>query len=395
MFDENFDRSVTGTRKWNPQLLHEKLPESKDIIAMDLADIDFPCAPTIQEALIKRAQMPDYSYTFVPDEFYDAVIEWNRDYFNLELEKDWIRLTFGTISALHNIVQALSAPGDAVMIHTPAYAPFAEAVEHNGRKLVCNRLVMKGNRYQIDFEQLEQQMIQHHVKLFILCNPQNPSGRVWTKEELIRVANLCQLHQVYLISDEIHRDIVFEGVTFTSLWAAAPEVMNQSVLCISPNKGFNLGGLKTSYIVVPNSEIRSKIYQRLSANYVTSPHVFAVPAIVAAYRHEHTWLKDMVAYVRENHLLVERFIAENMPLFQVIPAESSFLVWINVEKVVQDETAVKAFFAEAGLTVVLGSYFVDNADGYVRFNIGMQRAKVCEALERMRMVYQRIMRSKI
>ena len=386
-FDTPFNRSQTGTRKWNPQLLQEKIPEGTNIIAMDLADIDFECAPSIKQALIERAQLADYSYTFVPDEFYQAVIKWNQDYFDLTLQKEWIRLTFGTISALHNIVQALTNPEESVLIHTPAYAPFAEAIQHNDRKLVCNHLVTRNNRYYIDFEAMEQQIVKYNVKLFILCNPQNPSGRIWSKDELARLAILCQKYRVYIVSDEIHRDIVFRGNTFTSLWKAYPPAKDYSVLCVSPNKGFNLGGLKTSYIVVPSKEIREKIYQRLSANYVTSPHVFAVPAIIAAYNHERLWLEQMVDYVEENHRVVESFVREQLPLFNIMSAESSFLVWLNVQALLKTEDEVKMFFDQINLTIVLGSYFVANGEGYIRLNIGMQRSKILEVLQRMKQAY--------
>lgn len=386
-FDKKFDRSITGTRKWNPDLLKEKNPIGNNIIAMDLADIDFECAPSIREALVNRALMPDYSYTFVPDSFYDAVINWNKKYFNLDIKKEWVRLTFGTISALHNIVQALTDVGDYVMIHTPAYAPFAESVIHNGRKLICNDLILTENRYYIDFDKMESDIIKYNVKLFILCNPQNPSGRVWTAQELNQLGNICKRNQVYLISDEIHRDIVFPNSKFTSLWNANDNVMDSSILCVSPNKGFNLGGLKTSYIVVPNKSLREKIYARLSANYVTSPHVFAVPAIEAAYRYEHEWLEEMVTYIEENHNYVEDFIQKNLPKFKLMKAESSFLAWIYVGDYFETEEEISKFFQRANLTVVLGSYFVSNAEGFVRLNIGMQRYKVEEAFNRIKKMY--------
>lgn len=387
-FDEAFDRSVTGTRKWSPTLLREKVPgATQPVIAMDLADIDFPCAPAVRDALVERAKQADYSYTFIPDAFYDAVMDWNKQHFGLMLEREWIRLTFGTISALHNIVQALTTEGDSVMIHTPAYAPFAEAVQHNNRHLVCNRLVNRDNRYYIDFLEMERQIRQEHVKILIFCNPQNPSGRVWTREEIEQLAILCHRYGVIVVSDEIHRDIVFRDTAYHSLWAAAPELMPESVMCVSPNKGYNLGGLKTSYIVVPNPVLRDKIYQRLSANYVTSPHVFAVPAIIAAYTKERQWLEDMVDYVEESHRLVEQTIREDMPLLTVMPAESSFLVWIDMSQVCPNEAAIKNFYDAASLSVVLGSYFVNNAEGFVRLNIGMQREKVLEALHRMKQVY--------
>ena len=388
--DKVIDRKQGNARKWSNQVLKEKFGLAEDAIPMDLADIDFEVAPAIQAALMKRASIGDYSYSYVPDEFYQAVIDWNQRRYETHIEKEWIKLTFGTVSTLHYIVQAYTEKGDGVLINTPAYDPFAEAVEHNERKLFCSSLINHDNRYYLDFEDMERQMQENKIKLFIFCSPQNPSGRIWTKDELFRLAELCLRYDVLLVCDEIHRDIVYKGQTFTSIWNAHPEIAQHSVLCLSPNKGFNLGGLKTSYVVIPNPQIRETLLDQLQKNSITSPHVFAVPAIVAAYNESEAWLDEMIDYVAENMQIVYDVFAE-IPEAKVMPAESSFLAWIDVRDWFKNETDMQEFFRRANLTMVVGSYFVQDGEGFVRLSIGMPRELLLEALGRIKKEYVRSM----
>lgn len=386
--DKVIDRKQGNARKWSNQVLKEKFGLNEDAIPMDLADIDFEVAPAIQAALMKRANVGDYSYSYVPDEFYDAVIDWNQRRYDTYIEKEWIKLTFGTVSTLHYVVQAYTEKGEGVLINTPAYDPFAEAVEHNDRILYCSSLINRDNRYYLDFADMERQMVENDIKLFIFCSPQNPSGRVWTKDELFQLAELCIRHDVLLVCDEIHRDIVYKGQTFTSIWNAHPEISQHSVLCLSPNKGFNLGGLKTSYVVIPNPAIRETLLNQLQKNSITSPHVFAVPAIVAAYNESEAWLDEMIDYVEENMQIIYDFFAE-IPEAKVMPAESSFLAWIDVHEWFKDETEMQEFFRRANLTMVVGSYFVQDGEGFVRLSIGMPRELLLEALSRIKKEYSK------
>lgn len=389
-FDKVIDRKQGNARKWSNQVLKEKFGLDEDAIPMDLADIDFEVAPAIQAALMKRASIGDYSYSYVPDEFYQAVIDWNQRRYETHIEKEWIKLTFGTVSTLHYIVQAYTEIGDGVLINTPAYDPFAEAVEHNERTLFCSSLINRDNRYYLDFADMERQMQENKIKLFIFCSPQNPSGRIWTKDELFRLAELCIRYDVLLVCDEIHRDIVYKGQTFTSIWNAHPEIAQYSVLCLSPNKGFNLGGLKTSYVVIPNPQIRETLLEQLQKNSITSPHVFAVPAIVAAYNKSEAWLDEMIDYVAENMRIVYDFFAE-IPEAKVMPAESSFLAWIDVRDWFKGEKDMQEFFRRANLTMIVGSYFVQDGEGFVRLSIGMPRELLLEALGRIKKEYVRSM----
>lgn len=388
-FDKIRDRRQTNCRKWNPQIIKEKFHLGADAIPLDLADIDFECLPEIKDAMIARAAMGEYSYTSVTDDFYEAVIAWNKRRFDVTLEKDWIRLTFGTVSTLHYVVQAFTNEGESVLINTPAYAPFAEAIENNQRQLCCSPLVIRDNRYYLDFEDMENQMRTKAVKIFIFCSPQNPSGRVWSMAELQKVAELCLKYDVLLVCDEIHRDILFEREQFSSIFKAHSDIAQNCILCLSPNKAFNLGGMKVSYVAIPNEKIRATFYQQLTKNAITSPHVFAVPAVVAAYQHGEQWLDELTAYMRDNFEILYDFIEKYLPKIKVMKADSSFLAWLDVSELFKDEVEMTDFFTQARLTTVPGSYFVQNGNGFVRLNIAIPKNLLQEVLNRMKGVYEK------
>lgn len=388
-FDEIFDRRKGNARKWSSEVLNQKFGiKDSDAIAMDLADIDFPVAKPIQQALINRASIPDYSYTYTSSEFYEAVKKWNRNNFQCDFKDEWITLTYGTVSTLHNIVQCFTEVGDKVMFHTPAYDPFYEAVHNNRRVPVFSSLVEKDGRYEMDFSQMERDIKNNNVKIFILCNPQNPSGRVWTRDELSKLNELCIKYNVILVSDEIHREYVFEGRTFTSMWEFS-EMNDRLIMCLSPNKAFNLGGLKTSYVVIKNKGLLDLFSEQLKRNQITSPNVFAIPAIVAAYNECDEWLRKMVAYVEENHRYLCKYIERELPLFKVMKPESSFLSWINVAALLKTDEQKDLFFKNCHISVVKGSYFVKDGNKFIRLSIGMPRKVLAEALFRMKKEYDK------
>lgn len=393
-YDLVINRKLSKCRKWDNKILNEKFGLDENAIPMDLADLDFECAPAIKQALIDRAALGDYGYSYCYDEYYDAVIDWNKRRFNCEVKKEWIRLTFGTCGTLHYLVQCFVKPGESVMINTPAYAPFEEAIVHGDCKVVCNPLKLVDMRYYLDFELMEKQFKAENVKMFIFCSPQNPSGRVWTQEELVQLCELCIKYNVLLVSDEIHRDIIFDRSTYTTMWNAHPAIAEHSITCISPNKGFNLGGLKSSYILIKNDQIREKFYSYLQRVYVTSPHVFAIPALVAAYNDSEEWLDGLTDYVKGNFEIVYDWFEKHMPKAKVMKADSSFLVWVNVADIFQDEKEMNDFFIQANLAVVVGSYFVQDGLGWVRLNIGTQRVILEEALSRIKTTYDRMYTSK-
>ncbi|MFR6488194.1 MAG: aminotransferase class I/II-fold pyridoxal phosphate-dependent enzyme [Clostridium sp.] len=236
--------------------------------------------------------------------------------------------------------------------------------------------------YYLDFETMERQMVEEDVKLFIFCSPQNPSGRVWTKKELHQLSELCLKHKVLLVCDEIHRDVIFEREGFTTLWNAHDKIADASIMCVSPNKGFNLGGLKSSYIIVKNKEIRERLLAYLQKVYVTSPHVFAVPAIVAAYNDSEEWLDQLATYIGENFTIVYDWFETHMPKAKVMKSDSSFLAWIDMRDIFKNEEEMQSFFIKANVSMVVGSYFVKDGYGWVRLNIGTQKSILQEALRR-------------
>lgn len=393
-FDKVINRKESHCRKWSNKVLKDKFDLDETAIPMDLADIDFECSPAIKSAIVNRASVGDYSYTFVEDEFYESAINWNKRRFNIDIEKEWIKLTFGTVSTLHYIVQAYTKEGEGVLINTPAYDPFAEAVENNNRKLYCSSLRLIDNRYYLDFDDIEAKMKDDNIKVYIFCSPQNPSGRIWTKDELYKLSELCLKYNVLLVSDEIHRDVVFKGHEFISLWNAHPDIHNNSLICVSPNKGFNLGGLKTSYVIAKNKEVREILLGQLKRNSITSPNVFAIPAITAAYNDSEEWLDEMTKYVEGNFEIVYDFFEKNIPKAKVMKSDSSFLAWIDVRELFEDEEEANKFFKAAKVTMVVGSYFVKDGEGFIRLNIGCPRATLNEALNRIKETYKKLYHNK-
>ena len=393
-FDKVINRKESHCRKWSNKVLKDKFDLDETAIPMDLADIDFECSPAIKSAIVNRASVGDYSYTFVEDEFYESAVNWNKRRFNIDIEKEWIKLTFGTVSTLHYIVQAYTKEGEGVLINTPAYDPFAEAVENNNRKLYCSSLRLIDNRYYLDFDDIEAKMKDGNIKVYIFCSPQNPSGRIWTKDELYKLSELCLKYNVLLVSDEIHRDVVFKGHEFISLWNAHPDIHNNSLICVSPNKGFNLGGLKTSYVIAKNKEVREILLGQLKRNSITSPNVFAIPAITAAYNDSEEWLDEMTKYVEGNFEIVYDFFEKNIPKAKVMKSDSSFLAWIDVRELFEDEEEANKFFKAAKVTMVVGSYFVKDGEGFIRLNIGCPRATLNEALNRIKETYKKLYHNK-
>lgn len=382
-FDKIINRKLSKCRKWDNSILKTKFNVDENAIPMDLADLDFECAPAIKDAICDRAALGDYGYSYAYDEYYDAIINWNQRRFSLTVEKEWIKLAFGTCSILHYIIQCFCDEEDAVMINTPAYKPFSDSIVRAGCKLVCNPLKLVDMRYYFDFERIERDIIEHNIKVYILCSPQNPSGRVWNREELSKLSELCNTYHVLLVSDEIHRDIILPNHHFTTLWNTNDDIADNSILCVSLNKGFNLGGLKSSYIIIKNKEIREKMLHYLQKVYITSPHVFVVPATIAAYNESEEWLDQLTSYIDGNFNVVYEWFHVNLPKAKVMKADSSFLLWVNMNEIVQKEEQILEFLIASNVTAVVGSSFVADGNCWVRFNIGTQRVILNEALSRM------------
>lgn len=384
-FDKKFDRSLNKTRKWDKNLISQKLKKeyNENIIPMDIADMDFEVAPNIKEAILKVANSGDYNYSYVYDETYESIINWNKKRFNINLEKEWIKIAFGTCSVIHYILQAFCNENDSVLINLPCYEPFVLASKRANLNIVFNELEIKNNRYYINFEKLEKDMIDNKIKVYILCSPQNPSGRIWTREELEKISKLCIKYNVLLIADEVHRDILRKNKEFISIYNLSEDIKNKTILCVSPNKTFNLGGLKGSYVIIKNNEIREKFLNYLEKVYITSPHVFMQSAFISAYNECETWLEELSIYLDNNFKYFENYMKNNFEKIEVMEAESSFLVWINMKKIFEKEEEIKSFFEKIEVIPVLGSYFsLEKDSGWLRLNLACRFETLKEILNR-------------
>ena len=382
-FDIEFDRHNTKCRKWDFELVNQRFGVSKNFIPMHIADMDFPIAKPIVDAVSKRAAIPDYGYTYAYDKYYEAVINWNKRRHNIEYKKEWIKLMFGTNGSTRYAVQCFCKPGDSVLINTPVYGPFAEAVYSGNCKLITSPLKLLENRYFLDFEDIEKKIVENKVKVYIFCNPHNPGGRVWTDEELYKLCEICIKHNVLLVSDEVHCEMIFGNNKFITMFNAHPNIKDKCIVCSSPNKAFNLGGLKSSYMIISNDKIRQRMLDYTNKVFITSPHIFIIPAIVAAYNECEQWLDDVVEYIDNNFKYFYSFMSKHFPKVKVMENDSSYLAWTYFGEMFNNEDEILNFFKEANIAVEVGSHFVSDGNCWVRFNLGMPISLLKEALNRL------------
>ncbi|CAJ1804810.1 MalY/PatB family protein [Aeromonas veronii] len=383
-FDELADRISDKCRKWDMKVIESRFgPVPADSIPMWIADMDFKSPPAVARKFSEIISWGTFSYTHCIDDFYEAVINFQARHHKVAVEREWITLSYGTVSTLHYTVQAFCQPGDSIIMNTPVYDPFAKAAERQGVKVVANPLALNKGRYRIDLAKLEEQIISHKPKIYFLCSPHNPSGRIWSQAELEAVADICLRHQVLMMVDEVHAEHIIHG-EFVSFLALEERYCNNMMLMSSPNKAFNLGGLKTSYSIIPNPQIRNRFRARLEQNSITSPNVFGLWGIITAYNECDAWLAELNLYLRENYALLARYFRENLPDFQVMPMDASYLVWVNTKGSGMSASEVTRRWAvEAGVIIEDGSHYVSDGEEYVRINIGTSRQLLGEALQRL------------
>jgi len=379
---EFVNRKNTNSVKW------DSVPE--DVLPLWVADMDFPSPPKVIEALVSRAQHGVYGYTVIPDSYYDAIINWMKKRHNWEIKKEWIIITPGVVSALYYIVQTFTSEDDSVLVQQPVYNPFFNVVKNNNRNLVLSPLLLKDNHYEIDFLELEEKIIKHQVKLFILCSPHNPVGRVWTKEELTNIAEICLKHNVLLAVDEIHHDLVYKGYKHIPLASLKKEYSNICITCTAPSKTFNLAGLHTSNIIIENKELREKLRKFLKKLGGTHPSIFGMLACEVAYQTGEAWLEEVLVYLEENKNYVFKYIEENLPLIKVIKPEATYLMWLDCRKLnLSNNELLNFFLHEAKLYLNHGYVYGDEGSSFVRLNIGCHRSTLEQALEQLKEAYDK------
>jgi cysteine-S-conjugate beta-lyase len=381
-FDQTITRSGTSSVKYD---LRKAIFGREDVIPMWVADMDFAVPPFVTEAVRKRAEHPVYGYSIIPGSYYDAVISWQKNRHGWDISKEWVMFSPGVVTGLNMLVQAFTVPGDKVIVQPPVYFPFFSCVENNGRKLVLNQLVEKDGEYTIDFDDLEQKM-KEGARMMIFCSPHNPVSRCWRREELERIAKMCLEHDVLLVSDEIHGDLVFSPYRHVPLSSISEEIAQNTVTCIAPSKTFNLAGLFTSSLIIPNESLRKKFAVTQEKLHL-SPNIFGITAAEAAYREGGPWLDELLVYLKSNSDLVKDFLTLNMPAIKLSPVEATYLLWLDFRKLgIPDAELKKLLIEKAGLGFVEGSTFGRGGEGFQRMNIACPKDILLIALERLQLI---------
>ena len=372
-FDREYNRRNTECVKWDVM--------SEDILPMWIADMDFEAPAPIYEAFVKRANHHVYAYSKLSNEYYQAVIDFMQRRHNFHVEKDWIVFTPGVVIALTLGVQAVTEPGEEVMILSPVYGPFRGATTACSRKLIESPLVNNDGYYTIDFDDMEKR-ITPNTKAFMLCSPHNPVGRVWTKEELTKIAQFCLKHNLYLIADEIHNDLVFKDhIVMNNI---SDELAEKTILCTAPSKTFNLAGLQASNIIIKNEELRNKFKTLLGNLHVGSANAFVDSVVIAAYTQCDQWLDELNEYIKGNLEYFAKEINSIAPLKMHVP-EGTYLAWVDCRGLKMTDEELTAFFKEkCHLAFNGGTFFGPEGSGFVRANMACPRSYVEEAVKRIK-----------
>lgn len=379
-FDTIVPRRGTNSYKWDSAATPEILP-------MWVADMDFRAAPPILEALRKRVEHGIFGYTRIPPECGEAVAGWFARRHGWALDPSWIVYTTGVVPALSAIIRAFGRPGDKVLVQPPVYNCFFSSIRNNGRLVEENPLLYRHGRYFIDLESLEEKTADPAVKLLLLCNPHNPAGRVWSREELAEVERICRRNGVFVVADEIHNEIVFPGFRYTPYATLSEEAAEHSVTCVSPSKAFNLAGLQIACIVAPDATVRQQIDKAVNIHEVCDVNAFAVNALMAAYNEGEDWLEELVAYLYGNYQTLQQYMSIHLPQFPVLPLEGTYLAWIDCSASGRSGDAVARELVErAGLMVNPGSMYGRSGADFIRLNLACPRALLMQALDRLKSV---------
>ncbi len=375
-FDEIIDRRGTNCVKWDGA-------ENPDVLPMWVADMDLRTAPAIIEALRRRVDHGVFGYTRVPQSYYDAITGWFARRHGWNIDKDWIIYTSGVVPALSAIIKALTVPGDKVLIQTPVYNCFFSSIRNNGCEIVESPLIYTDNTYSIDFEDLESKASDPKVKAMILCNPHNPAGRVWSRDELIRIGEICIRYDVVVIADEIHCELVMPGYEYTPFASISEEFSRHSVSCVSPSKAFNIAGLQIANIVCADAGRRAKIDRAININEVCDVNPFGVIALQAAYNEGAEWLDQLLEYIHGNYECMRRFCEEHLPDFPITKLEGTYLVWMDCRKFGMTSAELeKVLIQDAKLWLNAGTMYGKDGEGFMRWNIACPRARMIEGLKR-------------
>ncbi len=377
-FDEFIDRKNTDSLKYD-FAAHRGKPA--DLLPLWVADMDFRTPPCVVDALIEKSAHGIFGYSESRNDYFDVLQGWFSRRFNWQIKPEWLLKTPGVVFAISTAIRALTKQGDAVLIQQPVYYPFAECIEVNQRKLVVNELIFDGNGYKIDFEDFERKIQEHGVKLFILCSPHNPVGRVWTEDELIRIGDICVKHGVTVISDEIHADFIYQGHRHTVFADLKPEYEAITITCTAPSKTFNLAGLQISNIFIANRALRNRIRQELTRCGYSQLNIMGIVACKAAYSKGEPWLEELKNYLTDNLNFLRSYLETYLPEIKLVEPQGTYLVWLDCRALkLSDEKLDEHIISRAKLWLDAGTMFGQGGSGFQRINIACPRALLKQAL---------------
>lgn len=383
-FDTVIDRRKTKCLKYD---FAKKRGMPEDVLPMWVADMDFKTSSYVEDALAEWAGNGIFGYSEVQTPYFETVREWMKEHHGWEPQEKWLIKTPGVVFALAMAVRAYTEPGDAVLIQQPVYYPFSEVIQDNGRKVISSDLYLgEDHRYHIDFEDFEKKIKAEKIRLFLLCSPHNPVGRVWTLEELTRLGELCVRHGVTVVSDEIHHDFIFQGEhhVFAGLKKELEEI---SVICTSPSKTFNLAGMMLSNIFIPNRTLRRKFRKELDAAGISQLGIMGLVACEAAYSKGGEWYQAMMTYVKDNITYTRQYVKEYLPGVAVMEQEATYLVWLDCRGVGLDaEELDRRIIHQAKLWLDSGKIFGDSGKGFQRINVACPRSVLNEALQKLKKI---------
>lgn len=379
-FDEIIPREGTNCIKYDAR---DWIFNTNDVLPLWVADMDFRTPDFIVDAIKKRADHEIYGYTFKPDSYFNAIIGWMKRRHNWEIKKEWISSSPGVVAGLTLAVETFSKPGDEVVVQPPVYFPFFDCVKGTKRKMIENPLKIENGRYTFDFEDLKSK-ITENTKLLLLCNPQNPGGTVWKREELETLSKICLENNIIVISDEIHSDLIFKGNKHIPFATISKESAKNCAVLMAPSKTFNVAGLSTSMVIIPD-KTKFKRYERtLGVGHLGMGNIFGSIALEAAYSNGDEWLEQMLYYLWKNYLLVENYFSKNLPEIKVMRLEATYLVWLDFTAFgMNDEKLSKFIVEKAKVGLNNGGRFGTGGDGWMRINIGCPKSVLQEGLERL------------
>lgn len=378
-FDEVVNRKNTDSRKWGTL---EEVYGTADILPMWVADMDFKSADEIIEALKKRAEHGVFGYTWEQDSFYDSIIKWVKRRHNWNIKKEWILFTPGVVMGLNLGVRELVKEGEKVLIQSPVYPPFYRVIENNNRIVNLNPLKDTGEKFVMDYEDLEQK-IDKDTKLMMICNPHNPVGRVWTREELIRLGDICIKNEIVIISDEIHSDFILKGHTHVPLASISKELEERTITLMAPSKTFNIAGLATSVAIIPNEELRHAYEKAIEVMEIGNTTIFGNVGFEAAYNHGEEWLDELLIYIEDNIDYAMEYINRNIPEIKVYRPDGTYLLWLNFRGLNKSPEEINEALIKIGKVGLNdGSPYGKEGEGFFRLNIGCARSILEEGLRR-------------